>query len=54
MLIGEKLLFVPSVCATFSLHNKLAVCKPALKLLSLKWKPHRDELLIAAVTAMDI
>jgi len=28
---------------TFSLHNKPAVYKPAVKLLSLKWKPHRDE-----------
>ena len=30
---------------TFSLHNKAAVNKPAGKLLSLKWKPHHDELL---------
>ena len=28
---------------TFSLHSKTAVCKQAGKLLSLKWKPDRDE-----------
>lgn len=54
MLYRWEVTFGPfCICShTFSLHNKPAVYKLAVKLLCLKWKPHRNESLSTFIVGM--